>query len=45
MDALINLKTRRAIRKFKHEQIKDEELKEVLEAGTFAPTARDYSLL
>ena len=37
-EALEVLKNRRAIRKFKPEQIKDEELKLVLEAGTFAPT-------
>ncbi len=38
MEALEVLKNRRAIRKFKAEQISDEELKTVLEAGTFAPT-------
>ena len=38
-EALEVLKNRRAIRKFKPEQIKDEELKLVLEAGTYAPTA------
>ena len=32
------LKNRRAIRKFKPEQITDEELNAVLEAGTYAPT-------
>ena len=32
------LKNRRSIRKFKTEQIKDEELNAVLEAGTYAPT-------
>lgn len=37
-EALEVLKKRRAIRKFKSEQIKDEELNAVLEAGTFAPT-------
>ena len=37
--ALEVLLTRRSIRKFKPEQIKDEELKTVLEAGTYAPTA------
>ena len=37
-EALEVLKNRRAIRKFKAEQIKDEELNTVLEAGTFAPT-------
>ena len=38
-EALEVLKNRRAIRKFKQEQIKDEELNLVLEAGTYAPTA------
>lgn len=33
------LKERRSIRKYKSEQIKDEELNAVLEAGTYAPTA------
>ena len=37
--ALEVLKNRRSIRKFKPEQIKDEELDLVLEAGTYAPTA------
>ena len=37
-EALEVLKTRRAIRKFKPEQIKDEELNAVLEAGIYAPT-------
>ena len=37
-EALEVLKNRRAIRKFKPEQIKDEELDAVLEAGTYAPT-------
>lgn len=32
------LKNRRSIRKYKAEQIKDEELNAVLEAGTYAPT-------
>ena len=35
-----DLKTRRSIRKFKDEQITDEELKIILETGTYAPTAR-----
>lgn len=39
IEALEVLKNRRAIRKFKPEQIKDEELDLVLEAGTYAPTA------
>ena len=34
------LATRRSIRSYKPEQITDEELKTVLEAGTWAPTAR-----
>ena len=34
------LKERRSIRAYKPEQISDEELKTVLEAGTWAPTAR-----
>ena len=34
------LKERRSIRAYKPEQITDEELKTVLEAGTWAPTAR-----
>lgn len=38
MDALEVLKNRRAIRKYKPDQIKDEELQAVVEAGTFAPT-------
>ena len=38
-EALEVLKNRRAIRKFKPEQIKDEELDLILEAGTYAPTA------
>ena len=32
------LKSRRSIRKYKKEQIRDEELNAVLEAGTYAPT-------
>ena len=35
-----DLKTRRSIRKFKNEQISDEDLKTILEAGTYAPTGR-----
>ena len=38
MEALEALKNRRAIRKFKAEQVRKEELDAVLEAGTFAPT-------
>ncbi len=39
-EALEVLKNRRAIRKFKDKQIKDEELQAVLEAGTYAPTGK-----
>ena len=34
------LKTRRSVRAYKSEQITDDELKTVLEAGTWAPTAK-----
>lgn len=37
-EALDVMKNRRAIRKFKPEQITDEELQAVVEAGTYAPT-------
>lgn len=33
-----NLITRRSIRKFKNEQIKEQELEQILKAGTYAPT-------
>ena len=36
------LRTRRSIRSYKPEQITDEELKAVLEAGTWAPTAMGF---
>lgn len=35
-----DLKTRRSIREFKDEQISDEDLKTILDAGTYAPTGR-----
>ena len=38
------LKSRRSIRKYKKEQIRDEELNAVLEAGTYAPTGMGTSL-
>ena len=38
-DILKALRERRSVRQFKREQISDEELQAVLEAGTFAPTA------
>lgn len=34
------LKTRRSVRKYQSQQITEEELKAVLEAGTYAPTSR-----
>ena len=37
-ETLIDLKTRRSCRKYLPEQIKDEELNAILEAGTYAPT-------
>ena len=37
-EALEVLKNRRAIRRYKPEQIAEEELRAVLEAGTYAPT-------
>ena len=37
-EVLEALKTRRSVRRYKPEQIKDEELKAVLEAGIYAPT-------
>jgi len=38
-DTLKTIKTRRSIRSFKAEQIKDDELQSVLEAGMYAPSA------
>lgn len=37
-ETLNDLKTRRSCRKYKPEQIKEEELNAILEAGTYAPT-------
>lgn len=37
-ETLLDLKTRRSCRKYKPEQIKEEKLLAVLEAGTYAPT-------
>ena len=39
-EALQNMLTRRSCRKYKPEQIKDEELDAILEAGVYAPTGR-----
>lgn len=41
-EILKSLRERRSVRKFKSEQIKDEELSAVLEAGTYAPTGMGY---
>lgn len=38
-ESMKTLLTRRSIRKYKTEQIKDEELQQILEAGTYAPSA------
>ena len=32
------LKDRRSVRKYKKEQVKEEQLTQILEAGTYAPT-------
>ena len=37
-ETLQDLKTRRSCRKYKAEQITKEELEQILEAGTYAPT-------
>lgn len=37
-ETLQDLKSRRSCRKYKQEQIKEEELNQILEAGTWAPT-------
>ena len=41
-EVLKALRERRSVRKFKPEQITDEELKAVLEAGTWAPTGKGF---
>ena len=43
MNTIDCIKTRRSVRKFKNEQIKDEELFQVLEAGTWSPTSHPPS--
>lgn len=40
-EVLDAIKTRRSIRKYRPEQVRDEELVQVLEAGTFAPTGKN----
>ena len=39
-ETIENLIKRRSCRKYKKEQIKEEELKQILEAGTYAPTGK-----
>ena len=39
-EVLKNIITRRSIKQYKNEQIKDEELNTVLEAGLYAPSGR-----
>jgi nitroreductase len=39
-EVLTAIKTRRSCRRYGKEQVKDEDLKAVLEAGTYAPTAK-----
>lgn len=39
-EVLENIRTRRSCRKYKNQQVKPEELQAVLEAGTWAPTAK-----
>ena len=41
-EVLRALREGRSVRKFKKEQITDEQLKAVLEAGTYAPTGMGY---
>lgn len=40
-ESMNTLLTRRSIRKYKTDQITDEELKQILEAGTYAPSAKN----
>ena len=39
-ETIENLIKRRSCRKYKKEQIKEEELNQILEAGTYAPTGK-----
>ena len=41
-EVIVALKTRRSVRSYKPDQITDDELRTVLEAGTWAPTAMGY---
>ncbi|MCT4509939.1 MAG: nitroreductase family protein [Tepidibacter sp.] len=40
-DIIKNIKERRSIRKFKEEQIKEEEIQTIIEAGIYAPSAHN----
>lgn len=40
MDAMENLLTRRSVRRYKPDMIDDDTLKRIIEAGTYAPTAK-----
>ncbi len=42
MEALVALKTRRSIRKYKNHNISDEEIKEIITCAMYAPSAFDY---
>jgi len=42
-DTLITIKNRRSARNFKNEQIKDDELQAVLDAGSYAPSANQQA--
>lgn len=42
-ETLATIRNRRSIRNFKDEQIKDEELQAVLDAGVYAPSANDQA--
>jgi nitroreductase len=41
METLETLKTRRSVRAFRAEQVREEDLQAILEAGTYAPTGRN----
>ena len=42
-DTLKTIKSRRSTRNFKNEQIKDDELQAILEAGMYAPSANQQA--
>ena len=41
MDAMVNLLTRRSIRKYKSDMLPREVIKKIVEAGTYAPTGKN----